>query len=106
MKTDLEVLQKARQVISNPANWTQRTSAVNALGEMVGVKSTEACAWCAVGAVYKAMDAYSGTVWNPLEGALPAGYNIVSEYNDTHSHEEVLALFDRAIEIAKGEDHE
>lgn len=107
MKSTLEVLTEARARITRPENWTIK----------IRERSSErGVAYCALGAVYLA---HSGNVWDGHE--LPAiralaescgeefyaaclgetryatSSYAVAQYNNSHSHEEVLDWFDRTI---------
>jgi hypothetical protein len=99
--TPLEILKAARELISVPERWTQGGSARDRDGICVKSASAYAVCWCAAGAVYKTgcnddaslralrfLDAVSGSTIEP--------------FNDSHTHAEVLAAFDRAIAAAEG----
>lgn len=93
----LHVLQAARSVIEKPENWCQEFLAVNSSGEQVDDSAPDACAWCAMGALWRTRvspdKAYEvAALLRDLSGAVS-----LPEFNDTHSHSEVLSLFDRAI---------
>lgn len=101
----LEILKAARNLISDPARWTQGEYARDAKG--YHALATEECAtcWCALGAILK-MTKRENDVYRPVVAQLaqhcravdtPAPW-AVSTFNDTHTHGEVLALFDTAIE--------
>lgn len=97
----VDVLKKARALIEKPKNWTQHEYARNKLGENVLSLSPAATCWCALGAIIKFSD--GAHVISHAERALErviAGRLSVSSFNDSHSHAEVLAAFDRAIELA------
>ena len=106
----IQTLQKLREKII--AGWTQCTSARNSLGLPVEMDSPEACQFCIMGG----LDAVTGddyTVWKQallfLNEALPTDfYGTVISYNDTPSRtkEEMVALVDRAIFLAKERGHE
>lgn len=100
MATVKELLLVARQAISNPENWTQYVIARDAEGVMIFPDSSKAVCWCSLGALRKAqedlkadettyVEAYD-VLCDVLDGSIVA-------YNDTHTHAEVLALFDKAI---------
>lgn len=55
MKTTLEILKEAYELIKDPARWAQTFDAKNAEGRAVDALDPEAIAWCAVGAMDKAM---------------------------------------------------
>lgn len=88
-KSTVEVLREARDLISYPERWTR------------GVFCDERGRRCATGAVWKA------TVTNPINHpAMTLLLRVVNTptvtgFNDSHSHAEVLAAFDRAIELAE-----
>lgn len=100
-----ELLIAARAKIEKPENWTQGWFQRNALGDaLFDDADGTACRWCALGAIAAVSNtpADSVTVQYFLTRALDmelygAG---VAFYNDTHTHEEVLALFDKAISNA------
>lgn len=101
-----EVLRRARARIEKPENWCQKYYAVNEQGMAVAPESKEACSWCSEGALLTIagmsfnerrrtllyLDAVTGL------STLGAGH-----FNDTHTHAEVLDLFDRAIALAESE---
>jgi hypothetical protein len=82
------ILIAARERIEDPENWCQRDL-------------TRGKAMCA----YAALSRASGTETEACRAAfdlLVKGMNAwsVSEWNDTHTHAEVLAAFDRAIALS------
>jgi len=103
----IDLLREARALISDPDKWTQGTLARNAYGSEVAHYSPDACKWCAVGAISRVaasnnasyeteMSAYSALV---QASRILFDSDAVGEVNDTHTHADVLALFDRAIEL-------
>lgn len=95
-----EILVDARKAIEDPEHWTQGACARDAQGNEVDETSRFAASWCAVGATYKALRAARQDMATQLIDALSRACNAsISEYNDTHTHEEVLAMFDKAIEL-------
>jgi hypothetical protein len=96
----VEILKAARAKIEKEENWCQGAYARDADDNDVDDKSPRACRWCAWGAL------------NVIENVMfsDVGYNALVEYcsgqgvggfNDTHTHAEVLALFDKAIAAEK-----
>ena len=88
----------ARKKIEKPENWTQNYSAKDVDGSAVYVCSPEAVCWCTLGAIRAVSDDRGDLV----EAACNKLYDVLDDsfitiFNDTHTHEEVLALFDRAI---------
>lgn len=92
----LKVLQEARKLIEKPENWGQ--------GIRPYRENKRSC--CAAEAIETV------TPWGARSGAFRAirdamgvhAPSLVLDWNDTHTHAEVLAAFDRAIEAeqAKG----
>lgn len=99
----VELLKAARAKIEKPENWTQGAFAKNAEGHNTFLGHDDyvnVTCWCAWGAVEEAAGSgvrYSGDAMQALHCALPEGTEWVPDFNDSHTHEEVLALFDRAI---------
>lgn len=94
----LEVLKEARKLIETPTQWTQNTLARDVNGHATDLFSGDAVCYCAVGAIetvnggnagYEAHIALGATVSKKLCS--------FAEYNDTHSHAEVLAVWDETI---------
>jgi hypothetical protein len=92
----LEVLKAARERIAVPERWTQGCAARTSSGEPRFTGDPDAARWCAIGSIFHdhpyltaATDAYAAVV-DVVKGNL-------SEFNDSHTHSEVLAAFDRAI---------
>ena len=88
MSNTLDALLAARKLIENPEHWRQGPSS-----------DTCFCAMGALGHVATGTDA----LWEAqqaLYGALPERGGIAN-FNDNHSHAEVLALFNRAIEAER-----
>lgn len=104
-----QLLIDARAVIEDEANWTQGDTSRNAEGNYVTVDSAFAVSFCAYGAVCKAggyssfefdVPAHIQEAHDALVRAAGISDRGVGNFNDTHTHEEVLAVFDKAIEEA------
>lgn len=105
-----EVLIKARKLIEDPAHWTQRSFARDSYGNKLGPLSESATCFCSIGALHNVQP----ELWLTGETSIPAkdflndlckdlhGIRVVN-YNDSHTHKEVLALFDAAILKAQNE---
>ena len=97
-----DILKAARAKIERPECWTQDVFARDTKGDRVHALSPNAVCWCSIGACvavasanppndlsYRiALDALAGVT----------GVAEISDFNDTHTHAEVLAAFDKAIE--------
>lgn len=101
--TASEVLRKARALIDKPESWTQGAYARTADGKDLPPKDEQACAWCILGAVHQVADGGGVSVdaIETLVKALPTATAHLPNFNDTHTHAEVLSLFDRAIAAAE-----
>jgi len=96
MMTDLKILTASRELISKPENWTQKAYARGKSGRKVKVTSKLAVCFCPIGAIAKI--AKLGTLEVLCgETAKALGQSHLVYFNDTHTHAEVLALFDAAI---------
>lgn len=101
----LDILVGARALIASPENWTQGRLAETADGKFVFPKEPIAARFCALGATVHVRGGHLNLdVLARLDAEVPAEFcglsrdtEKVSLFNDTHSHAEVLALFDRAI---------
>lgn len=95
-----EILKLARAKIERPENWTQGTYARDANRKKVGAKSEKAVCWCSLGALVVASgsDLYDPAVRSAMTQLGRINGQVVWCFNDTHTHAEVLAAFDKAIE--------
>lgn len=97
MKTS-EILIKAKEVIANPENWIQGSYAIDKDNNTAyGFNKNTVC-FCSIGAIQKVL---GSNKLNKAENFLreAAGCNIV-EYNDEHTHSEVMEVWDKAIKNA------
>jgi hypothetical protein len=113
MKTS-EILRAAKAKIAYPSRWCKGVIAKDSNGKEVVSgfgKEHNAVQFCSTGAVF-----YSGTIgtWrrtmeaaNFLDTASGLPHTDVgsprpaARFNDTHTHPEVLEMFDRAIQLAE-----
>lgn len=97
-----ETLQKARDLIADPAHWTQRTAARDAATTPVPVASPYAKSFCTLGAVDRAagFDSHGFYDATAFLYQVIGSAESIAQFNDSHTHEEVIALFDAAIEKA------
>jgi len=108
----VEILRTAKDKISSPEHWSQGGYAVDSEGRSVTPDSQEAVSWCALGAIravyltgLKDVDLYcrvgeilTTTVLRCSKGKLASA----AKYNDSpaRKHEDILHMFDVAIELA------
>src|SRR5438128_2331837 len=101
--TPKELLRNARALIAAPSNWTVNCYARDAYNQKVEYHSPEAISFCALGALNRAyQEATNSCCAHPdllsTDGVLHAQLGV---FNDAHTHQEVLALYDRAIALAE-----
>lgn len=98
MKT-LTLLKKARKLISKEENWTYGSLARSIDGGSAIPNSTDAVCWCSVGALRKFVELdFIHDAVDELILAMPeSDRQSATNFNDSHTHVEVLALFDKAI---------
>lgn len=108
----MSVLIEARKLIADPEHWIQGTYATDET-RTVGLHPNDpsAACFCSIGAVVHVLPegalperevmALSAAVldldpdWVTAEGVRPN--RNIAQYNDSHTHEEVLAVWDHAI---------
>ena len=97
-KTTLDALREARELISERKHWTTGRLARDKHGDGCVLFSTNAVAFCAEGAIALVTDALPlGAFGDAMSGLSVAFDYDVASFNDTHSHAEVLAGYDKAI---------
>ena len=111
--TPLQTLKAARDLISDPARWTQRFKALDEFCLPVDPTSEKAICFCSLGALQNVtgLSRYHQPVFEAakaLNRKLPIYLTLgddeadFTDFNDTHTHAEVLALFDAAIAELEG----
>lgn len=106
MSTAVEILEFSRDLIKK--GWVSSCFAQDSDGEEVDPGSPNACSFCALGALIRAMHVLksSSDVSKQAEGALgkslsPDFLNVIHFNDAQHSEEPVVDLFDRAIASLK-----
>lgn len=102
--TTIEILKKARELLSDPARWTQNAYARDVTGRGVPPTSSSATCWCLIGALAAAEGSQCGVSFIAVSEKSKAA---VDAFNETHlpiwndapdrTHNEVLQRFDEAI---------
>lgn len=115
MQTTSETLRAAKALIDTPEKWTQGAYARDEEGLTVFVGDEAAVCFCSIGALARTERLHN--VPDPHElgrratiralrpshdPILAAG--LIADFNDTHSHSEVMAMWDRAIKRAAEEE--
>ncbi len=102
----LEILTKAQELIRDPVNWARGEMARDAQGLRTPAWSHDACSWCALGSLTKI--AADGAAPSPTLGQAvnllteAVGWASPASVNDRKTHADVMAMFDRAKELALG----
>lgn len=93
-------LKLAKSLIADEKNWIKGASAKNADGSVVSAWDDDAVCFCSIGAALKADTSMPGYMYDALFKACkvidPNARNI-SQFNDTHTHAEVMQMWDIAI---------
>ncbi|KQS84277.1 hypothetical protein [Rhizobium sp. Leaf383] len=103
MRNPLEILTQAQNLIRDPNHWTQGAYARNEHGHSLMIDDDGVTCFCSLGALRKAAnsDLYPPG-FSYLQAAarqLDDSPNLV-DFNDEHTHAEVMALWDKARELA------
>lgn len=104
-----QTLARVKARIQDPAHWTQGELARNFKGQVAAPRAPTATCWCLVGAIGKELNTHYRNCLSSGERdvildaiAQEQGYRVeIPQYNDTHSHAEVLNILDNAIKLAK-----
>ena len=100
--TPLEILKRARELISVPERWTQGSFARDAKGlDIDNSRSKRAVCWCSWGALEHVTNGRAGLA-DAICILQKAMRMPVARYNDLYSHKATLRAFDRAIAVAEG----
>jgi hypothetical protein len=92
----LEILTAARAKIADEKNWCQEAFARDNDYDATRPKNPEACSWCSKGAIFAVVGevlrtyVYLDILEKYMEGDVP-------DYNDSRTHAEVMAAWDKAI---------
>ncbi len=98
--TPLQILTAARNKIAKPEHWTQGESCRNSSGQPCAAQV--ATCFCSIGAI----GTVAGEDWEAEQAAMDMLRRAIdpsrpllglATFNDTHTHAEVLAAFDKAI---------
>ncbi len=104
-----EILKNARDLISNKENWCRGSFAKDAGGNDIFYGSKEATQFCMIGAFQKQNTSFLQKVSDDCLLYICRNINIhsyinmmknLSIFNDSHSHEEVIEVYNKAISLA------
>lgn len=100
----IELLQRVRKRIRDPKRWTQNAIARNYSGAPVWPENQSAVCWCVVGAIVREVYESGERDWYTADKIADILHHnqmrrsSLIDFNDSHTHEEVLAIIDRAIQ--------
>ena len=85
---------KVHELLSDPSKWTKGVMARSSDGDVVDPGSVLATCFCLLGAIAVCYPGNEGDAKRKLYCGLAKRnlLNSISNFNDTHTHEEVLAL--------------
>ena len=100
-----KILILGKSYIDTPEKWTQRLYARDTKGHGAAVMSDNAVCFCSIGALYKAnrvMKHYnSESATQYLQTAIDGKHpGALMQFNDSHTHEQVMQAWDKAINLA------
>jgi len=90
----IKLLTKVRELLSDPARWTQGTAARNVEGRHVTSTDPNATCWCLMGAVWKHAPFIGFDAMNSL---LSNGGNATFNDARTTTHSDILSYLDSRI---------
>lgn len=109
MNKPLELLIQAQDKIRDPKNWTRDHYALDAEGNSVSRYSEAAVCFCSLGALealFDGTDERESDVRRARDFLYDAAAMLtetqesVAQYNDTRTHAEVMAMWEKAKELA------
>lgn len=129
--TELQIVEKAYELISDPSHWTTNWLAKDKLGYNIPPEDPGATCWCSIGALQRSVCDLYGTAWYGQSNSPEAStYNkiidlfdkvinnefvaeqdpidfpwgtSIGDFNDNYGHEKVKALFQRVMDLIREE---
>jgi hypothetical protein len=106
--TSSEFLKAIKDLIKDPEHWTQVAIARDINGQPTFTLAKNAVSWCLKAAMYKVGNYNQIVGKEPFNRARLTLNRIVGcdcgLFNDSHTHTEVIALLDKAIEMTEAEE--
>lgn len=101
MRKASEILQSARDLITDPKCWMRGAFASDEARRVVSPRDKRAVRWCALGALSfdEPKDTYKAISF--LRGVMGKG---ITTFNDDTTHMAVLSAFDKAITAAEADE--
>lgn len=95
-----EILRKAKALIDTPEKWTQKVYARDSNDNDVSYAANSACKFCSLGALHRTSD----NLYLAMDYLGKRFGTFIDNYNDTHTHAEVMAKWDEAIALAEADE--
>jgi hypothetical protein len=89
---------KARKLLSNPQKWNQGKHAIDCFGMQCLPTNPNAIRWCALAACNKYAKETDFSRKELILAARQLGFLSITHLNDSGTHEDVLKMFDLAIQ--------
>lgn len=96
-----ETLKAMRELLSDEKRWTQGANAKDAMGRRVHECGCYATKWCLAGAYTKIAGGMAFDDYRDFWRALCGDEGSAVDFNDTHTHAEVIAKLDDAIKATE-----
>jgi hypothetical protein len=100
-QTVADILRAARGKIERPENWTRDAEARNYYGDRVDRYDPDAVCWCLLGALGSVSPFEVEIRWSAEDVLERVIDDNVPDFNDSHTHAEVLDALDEAIVLAE-----
>lgn len=101
--TTLELLKAGKEVIQDPNKWSRGSMARKGDGTPTYESDPDATRWCSIGILYKLMPKL-GPKYEEADHLLREASGSAEYFGfwqDSHTHAEVMAVWDRAIQLAE-----
>ena len=101
-----KLIMDMKELISTPEKWTKGTEARDKNGNICSY--SDAVCFCTLGAFEMVVNEQNitgidrDTIFDYIAATIKKlGYHSITYFNDNHTHEDVMNLFDKAIELSK-----
>lgn len=101
-----DILKAGLALIRDKAHWTQHAAARNKYRKTVDATNPDACSWCSYGALLKTTNDTDASMYD-IESYLYQAVAYTGSYiffNDTRSHADVVAMWEKAIRLAEADE--
>lgn len=99
-----DILIEAKKKIDTPKNWTTHYLARDNAGRVTSIDCKSAVCFCSIGALeleFFEKDIPRSTWYQCIKALQVSMGSYVPDFNDTHTHQEVMEAWDQAISVQK-----